>query len=166
MEQVALLGKMKVERVFGRERNIIFLVAFLLLLDLALSVGYPTVTAFFAKPVSLSMSVVLGPNGEVVMEPQEVVVPPPAADVVFWAKLDDFVHLYLPFTMAGLFLIPSFLLGTLYWPHSYLWICAAIAAIFFVRYSKGIAVWKRVIYTYLLIVLIAGMGAQLWISID
>lgn len=148
---------MKNKKFFGHEKNLRYIIGFLLVFDLALSVIYPTVSSLFWKP-ALIPAVTVNLNGTT--EFKDLMAPPIPTSLVFQGSLTDFIRLYLPFTLIGIFLIP-----TLTVPHIFLWIFSMISILFTIRYSSGIPTWRRVIYIYLTAVLIAGMGAQLWSTI-
>lgn len=152
----------------NRERTLQYVVIFLLVLDFIIGVGYPTISSLFARPFPAD-SVTINPNGTT--DSKQTVVPPVPISMILPALVGRFIFL-LPLTLLGIFLIPNFLFifpqveasysSAHFLPHAILWSLAIISVFLTFRYSKGLPVWKRLFYTYLIAALIAGMGAVAW----
>lgn len=155
----------------NRERTLQYVVIFLLVLDFIIGVGYPTISSLFARPFTTD-SVTINPNGTTDLK--QVMVPPVPISMILPALVDRFITL-LPLTLGGIFLFPDFLFifsqaeasyfSAHFLPHAILWSLAIISVFFTFRYSNGLPLWKRLIYTYLVAALIAGMGAVAWSTI-
>lgn len=154
---------------FINERKFHFLLLFLLLLNLTISIGYPVLSSLFIRTIPGEM-VTVYPNGTTELQLKEL--PADSTSIMqFSYALDRFTFLF-PLTLLGVFFIPQFL-GVLtkaepsffmahFLPHIFLWSLAMISILFTLKYSKGISTWRKIIYVYLTAALIAGMGATVW----
>ena len=153
----------------NQEKILQYFVLFLLMLNFVAGVGYPTISSLFVKPFSVD-SITINTNGTTELKPVPPIPMIPTA-MVLPALMERFIFL-LPITLLGIFLIPNFLFifsraeasyfSAHFLPHAILWILAVTSIFVTFRYSSGLPLWKKLLYSYLIAALIAGMGAVAW----
>lgn len=153
-----------------KEKRFIVTIFLLLVLSFVLSVGCPTISTFFAKPVSIQ-AVTVFPSGETITT-ERLMLPSSSVSEIFQTKFIDFFNYHLPLTLLGKYLFPTSLIAipntapellvSHFLPQLFFWILSLVSLPFSIKYSKNLPKWRRIIYIFLITVLLSGMGAGYW----